>query len=65
MCDCDAFTGQLDDVVIGVITARDTMGERPIKMVQERGCKHSDLTVADEVIRMQRFASSITCSRIA
>ena len=41
------FVAELDDVVIGVITARDTMGERPIKMVQERGCKHSDLTVAD------------------
>ena len=41
------FVAELDDVVIGVITARDTMGERPIKMVQERGCKHSDLAVAD------------------
>ena len=41
------FVAELDDVVIGVITARDTMGERPIKLVQERGCKHRDLTVAD------------------
>lgn len=41
------FVVDQDDAVIGVITARDTMGERPIKMVQERGCKHSDLAVAD------------------
>lgn len=36
-----------DDEVLGLITARDTSGERPIQLVQERGCKYSDLTVAD------------------
>jgi CBS domain-containing protein len=36
-----------DEAIIGVITARDTMGERPIKLLQERGGKHGDLKVAD------------------
>jgi CBS-domain-containing membrane protein len=33
--------------IIGLITARDTTGERPIKLVGERGGKYSDLRVAD------------------
>lgn len=41
------FVTEADDVILGVITARDTMGERPIKRLQERGGKHGDLTVLD------------------
>lgn len=33
--------------IAGLITARDTMGERPIKMIQQHGGKHGDLTVRD------------------
>jgi CBS domain-containing protein len=33
--------------ILGLITARDTMGERPIKLLQENGGKHGDLTVRD------------------
>ncbi|WP_018142314.1 MULTISPECIES: CBS domain-containing protein [unclassified Thioalkalivibrio] len=33
--------------VRGLITARDTQGERPIQMVNERGMKHEDLRVRD------------------
>ena len=33
--------------VLGLITARDTMGERPIKLLQQNGGKHGDLTVRD------------------
>jgi CBS-domain-containing membrane protein len=33
--------------IAGLITARDTMGERPIKYVHERGAKHAELTVRD------------------
>jgi CBS domain-containing protein len=36
-----------DGRLAGLITARDTMGERPIKYVHERGTKHSELTVRD------------------
>lgn len=41
------FVVDEDDVIIGVITARDTMGERPIKLLRERGGKHGDLRVED------------------
>lgn len=33
--------------VEGVITARDTMGEKPVKMLEEKGGKHAELLVAD------------------
>lgn len=33
--------------VLGLITARDTMGERPINLMRERGLVHRELTVAD------------------
>jgi CBS domain-containing protein len=36
-----------DRVVHGLITARDTMGERPINLLRERGMVHGELTVAD------------------
>lgn len=36
-----------DDEVLGVITARDTTGERPIQMVQKLGGKFGDLLVRD------------------
>jgi CBS domain containing-hemolysin-like protein len=36
--------------VEGLITARDTMGEKPLKRLQERGGKHGDLTVADLMV---------------
>ncbi len=36
-----------DDDVLGVITARDTQGERPIQMIQKQGGKFGDLLVKD------------------
>lgn len=36
-----------DDEVLGLITSRDTGGEKPIKLIQERGGKHSELLVSD------------------
>lgn len=33
--------------VLGLLTARDTMGERPIKFIQQNGGKHGDLNVRD------------------
>lgn len=33
--------------VLGLITARDTQGERPIQMVHERGVRYDDLRVRD------------------
>jgi len=36
--------------VVGLITARDTMGEKPVKTLRERGGKHGELTVADLMV---------------
>jgi CBS-domain-containing membrane protein len=33
--------------IVGLITARDTMGDRPIKFIQEHRIKHGDLKVQD------------------
>jgi len=33
--------------ILGLITARDTIGDRPIKFIQEHGGKHADLKVRD------------------
>lgn len=41
------FVAEADDEIIGVITARDTMGDRPITLLKERGGKRDDLRVAD------------------
>lgn len=41
------LVNNLTGEVLGLITARDTMGERPIKLVQQTGGKHGDLTVRD------------------
>ena len=34
-----------DDGVLGLITARDIMGEKPMQLAQARGCKRGDLQV--------------------
>lgn len=33
--------------ILGLITSRDTIGDRPIKFIQENGGKHADLKVRD------------------
>lgn len=44
-----------DDEVLGLITARDTQGEKPIQLIQTRGGKHSDLLVADLMCPRERM----------
>jgi CBS domain-containing protein len=44
-----------DDEVLGLITARDTQGEKPIQMIQERGGKFTDLLVADVMCPRERI----------
>jgi hypothetical protein len=36
-----------DDSVLGLITARDILGEKPIQVAQARSCKRDELLVAD------------------
>jgi CBS domain-containing protein len=44
-----------DDEVLGLITARDTQGEKPIQLIQERGGKFTDLLVADVMCPRERI----------
>jgi CBS domain containing-hemolysin-like protein len=44
-----------NDEVLGLITSRDTSGEKPIQMVQERGGKFTDLLVADLMCPRERI----------
>ena len=41
------FVARADGEILGVITARDTMGERPVKLLKELGGRHDDLRVSD------------------
>jgi len=39
-----------DFTVEGLITARDTLGEKPVNLLHDRGGKHADLSVADLMV---------------
>lgn len=43
-----------DDQVQGLLTARDLQGERPLQILQARGGRHEDLTVADIMTPISR-----------
>lgn len=49
------LVSNLNGEILGLITARDTMGERPIKLVQQNGGKHGDLTVRDCMTPINRI----------
>lgn len=36
-----------DEQVVGLVTARDILGEKPVQVAQARGCKHDELSVGD------------------
>lgn len=44
-----------EDEVLGLITARDTQGEKPIQLIQERGGKFNDLLVSDLMCPRERI----------
>lgn len=41
------------DEVVGLITARDTQGDRVIKLIAERGIKYGDLQVRDMMVKRE------------
>ncbi len=45
----------VNDDVVGLITARDTLGDKPINLVRERSCKHSDLHVSDLMVQRENI----------
>lgn len=54
------------DIVLGIITASDILGEKPMQVVQERGVRHNEIAVRDimtphamlEVIQMRDVLSA-------
>lgn len=44
-----------DNVVIGIITATDILGEKPLKFVQERGIRRSEIMVRDIMTPRERL----------
>lgn len=42
----------VDEQVQGLITARDILGEKPLQLLQARGGRREDLTVADLMVRI-------------
>lgn len=43
------------DRVLGLITATDILGEKPMQIIQERGCAHRDLRVRDLMTPQERL----------
>lgn len=44
-----------EEVLAGIVTATDIMGEAPVTLARERGMRHSDITVADVMTPAQRL----------
>ena len=44
-----------DKSLAGLITANDIQGEKPMRLVQERGIKHSEILVSDVMTRVDRL----------
>lgn len=49
------FVADTAGEILGLITARDTMGDRPIKYLQEHGGKHADLKVRDVMTPIEKI----------
>ncbi len=41
--------------VVGIITADDVLGEKPVQVIAERGCRHEDVLVRDIMTPPQRL----------
>jgi CBS-domain-containing membrane protein len=44
-----------DRRVVGLLTATDILGEKPMKVVAERGCRHGDILVSDIMTPQERL----------
>ena len=44
-----------DRRVVGLLTATDILGEKPMKAVAERGCRHGDIVVSDIMTPQERL----------
>ncbi|SFE75981.1 CBS domain-containing protein [Nitrosomonas sp. Nm166] len=44
-----------DDSLAGIITATDILGEKPLRFIQERGVKHSEILVMDIMTPLEKL----------
>ena len=44
-----------DEILSGIITATDVLGEKPLRFIQERGVKHSEILVSDIMTPLDRL----------
>lgn len=44
-----------DEVLVGIVTATDIMGERPVTLAHERGVRHREILVGDVMTPAQRL----------
>jgi CBS domain-containing protein len=44
-----------DEILTGIITATDVLGEKPLRFIQERGVKHSEILVSDIMTPLDRL----------
>jgi len=58
-----------DEAVLGLITARDILGEKPMQIVQARGIKRDELTVSDLMTPVESidtlYLSEVLNARVA
>jgi len=58
-----------DEAVLGLITARDILGEKPMQIVQARGIKRDELTVSDLMTPIENidtlYLSEVLNTRVA
>ena len=44
-----------DEILTGIITATDVLGEKPLRFIQERGVKHNEILVSDIMTPLDRL----------
>ncbi|MEO6824017.1 MAG: CBS domain-containing protein [Nitrosospira sp.] len=44
-----------DDILVGIITATDILGEKPLRFIQERRVKHNEILVSDIMTPLDRL----------
>ena len=49
------FVTGVDGHLVGIITATDILGEKPMRVVQERGVRHDEIMVDDLMTSMDRL----------
>jgi predicted transcriptional regulator len=57
------FVVDSNDVFIGLVTATDLLGRRPVRLVTERGCSREDITARDLMTPVEQL-EAVRCSDV-